>query len=828
MSNNILFTIEVQGTEEQNAKIGELKVSITSLSSEIKKLTQQQIEATKAGSANTAELGKAITQRKQDIANMQEQIKSITQKVQATKYEEGSIMQLRQALAQATKQYDLMGAAERTAAGGKALETSIQDQMKALSALEQKTGRFQRNVGNYASGFNGLSNSINQVTRELPNFAQSATIGFMALSNNLPILADEIKRVVDANRLLQAEGKATTSVIGQIAKGIFNWQSLLITAISLSVIYAKEIANIFSNTKELSDAQKKLNDEMQKTNDIISQNTNKFILLSGQYDTAEEAYQNYIHTLQSGLDEIDKVYKEKLIGIRENSDKEKQIITDWTKEREAFVLKSESEQNSKALSLAQQHLENTEKLKLESIKNDRNRDLKLAEYEKEKSLKQIPKGADTREKDVARNAILEEYRAKVTSINIKYDEIDDKLNEEALAKAKKLKEEHDKLMIDLQRKYEDSKLEVIKNEIIRNQQIELERYDREISDLVEQRRLVGETDLKLRKEYDLLIEQKASEHQKKLDEIALPQMEGKASSTGGKIDLVKGKGTFSKDRSKEFEEEQKNRKLAIDAAINAAKQTVDAISQIKQQAIDRDLKRQLTAIQRASDGEDRILENRLKNGIISEGQYNDAKQKLNQETAAKELAANRKAFEEKKRLDTATAIANGALAVTSILAQYPKFDYGIAAAIAIGAAVATTATQVAVIQAQKFALGGKVDGKSHAQGGVMIEAEGGEGMINKNSMQSQQVMSVIGTPSQIASAINTTGGGISWEAGATLRPNPNLFSNSTSSQSITYAQMDALLRSHAASINDKKVIILESELTKTQNKVKSYEANGRF
>ena len=43
----------------------------------------------------------------------------------------------------------------------------------------------------------------------------------------------------------------------------------------------------------------------------------------------------------------------------------------------------------------------------------------------------------------------------------------------------------------------------------------------------------------------------------------------------------------------------------------------------------------------------------------------------------------------------------------------------------------------------------EVEGVEGADG-----AEGGEGMINKNSMRSTQVMQAIGTPSQIASAIN--------------------------------------------------------------------------
>lgn len=46
---------------------------------------------------------------------------------------------------------------------------------------------------------------------------------------------------------------------------------------------------------------------------------------------------------------------------------------------------------------------------------------------------------------------------------------------------------------------------------------------------------------------------------------------------------------------------------------------------------------------------------------------------------------------------------------------------------------AITAVQVGIIAAQKFAEGGPIYGQSHARGGVPIEAEGGEYMINRRS-----------------------------------------------------------------------------------------------
>jgi hypothetical protein len=58
-------------------------------------------------------------------------------------------------------------------------------------------------------------------------------------------------------------------------------------------------------------------------------------------------------------------------------------------------------------------------------------------------------------------------------------------------------------------------------------------------------------------------------------------------------------------------------------------------------------------------------------------------------------------FGQSKELALAQAAINGAMAITSILAQYPKFDGGFAMAAAIVTAVATTAAQVKQIQKQR-------------------------------------------------------------------------------------------------------------------------------
>lgn len=69
---------------------------------------------------------------------------------------------------------------------------------------------------------------------------------------------------------------------------------------------------------------------------------------------------------------------------------------------------------------------------------------------------------------------------------------------------------------------------------------------------------------------------------------------------------------------------------------------------------------------------------------------------------AESNAVKKKAFDNNKKLQYATAIINGAVAVGSIIAQYPKFDGGIAMAIALIAASAALAFQLAKIKSTEF------------------------------------------------------------------------------------------------------------------------------
>lgn len=141
----------------------------------------------------------------------------------------------------------------------------------SLDKAEQGAGRFQRNVGNYKSGFDGLGNSVNQLTRELPAFAVSAQTGFLAISNNLPIFFDQLQKIKTTNAELLKEGKKTTSALTQLGGAIFSVGSLLSLGVTLLTLYGKELVDW---TTELFKGAKAL-ESITKANDAYNKSVNQ-------------------------------------------------------------------------------------------------------------------------------------------------------------------------------------------------------------------------------------------------------------------------------------------------------------------------------------------------------------------------------------------------------------------------------------------------------------------------------------------------------------------------------------------------------------------------
>nr|DAU31593.1 MAG TPA: tail length tape measure protein [Caudoviricetes sp.] len=184
-----------------------------------------------------------------------------------------------------------MSAAERQSTeSGKALEAETKNIYKQMIVLQEATGNHRLSVGNYARTWNGLGNAMNQVVRELPSMAVSMNTFFLAISNNLPILVDEIQNLKEKNKALIAQGKPAQSVMKTILKSIFSWQTAMIIGITILSSHGKEIINWISHIGDaateagrMSIAMDNINDKLKEADGNFGQNVVKLKELSRKW-----------------------------------------------------------------------------------------------------------------------------------------------------------------------------------------------------------------------------------------------------------------------------------------------------------------------------------------------------------------------------------------------------------------------------------------------------------------------------------------------------------------------------------------------------------------
>lgn len=172
------------------------------------------------------------------------------------------------------------------------LEKRIKTLDTTLKGVDASMGKYQRNVGNYAGSFNPLNNSIAQLGREMPAFANSVQTGFMAISNNLPIFFDAMGNVIAQNKELQAQGKPTKSALTQLAGALFSFQTLLSVGVTLLTLYGKEIVNWVSGLWGASEALDELNKNQKEFNKSKSEGTKASIAERTEVDKNVKVMRN--------------------------------------------------------------------------------------------------------------------------------------------------------------------------------------------------------------------------------------------------------------------------------------------------------------------------------------------------------------------------------------------------------------------------------------------------------------------------------------------------------------------------------------------------------
>ncbi len=153
---------------------------------------------------------------------------------------------------------------------------------------------------------NNLKMQFSQVARELPSLAMGPQMFILAISNNLPMLADAISDVRKQNELLAASGQKGVPVWKQLASSIFSWQTALVAAISLGIVFGKDIANW---VKELINGKKAIDNNKEALENY------KKAMLDSQQAAQEEIVQ--LNLLYQAAVDSSKGMNERISAVKE-------------------------------------------------------------------------------------------------------------------------------------------------------------------------------------------------------------------------------------------------------------------------------------------------------------------------------------------------------------------------------------------------------------------------------------------------------------------------------------------------------------------------------
>jgi len=810
----VFYRIQIDGADDVSNALTKLTLESKELADQKKALNKQLDDLNKAYRENTItqkeydeqskqlaqDISQTNLQLKQNSAELSANQKTLLDSSKATQVAEGSIEQMRLELAKAQKEYIKLSAEERNNAniGGK-LQQQIKAQSDELKDLEKNVGITSRSVGDYGQAVQGV----------LPIMG-----GFGSQIQSVITQLGGIKTAISSLSAVQTASATATNVSSKALK-LFRI-ALISTGIGAIVVALGSLVAYFASTQEGSDkvtrALRPLQAVFSSLFGIIQDvGGTAFQILTGYFQTFTNTFVLGAKVFQSGVlkmriawnnftgDDLEaKALTEELDNVNKEIDEARKNILDGQKQmQDGFakmgdIAKGAGDRISEAFSNGQREAElEIEIEKLEAIENltlGRLQRQRLAQKEisEDASKSQAEREIATKkeleflEEELAFQDNLNKKKLELLSVQQTYNDTNREGNkeyndllaeqEQREAEATEKRIEASKRLYAIRKAQEDkAKKEAEDREKARLQaeqdaikkEIELAQIGREMQSAIEEEtaeeRYLREVELQ-KKIFDLKIEsakkagedtvilekQKALALAKLAREESDRQKEEKAEQDQKDAEEeAKKKEKDDADKLKAEEEEKAERKALNDQVLASAQELSGTLIDTFRNRTEREKQIELDS-----------LNARLEAGTISQEEFEKAREKI-----------ERKAFEQKKKQDTASALINGAVAVTKALAQS-----GLAGLLLAGTIAVQTGAQIATIQKQKFSRGGVAKGKSHANGGIPFtvagqggyEMEGGEAIINKRStaMFRDQL-----------SAINQAGGGVAFSKGGLATPN---------------------------------------------------------
>lgn len=328
---------DILGTRDANIKrmVDEMN-AIRLINAEIKEINKLQEEYSSLSSAQQKRLEQLNNSLLTHKTVLSEVRQTLSNNAKLDNVATTSMEGLSQSLSRMRMAYRNLTEEERKSPFGKELLASINQADAKIKELDATIGNHQRNVGNYGKQWNGLNMAIQQVGRELPSLAYGPKVFFSAISNNLPILADKIKRARTEYDRLKKSGDSAIPVWKQVVSSLFSWQSALTVGITLLTLYGDKAVDWVAGLFGADSAQKRLNESVKEFNSSMKEERYNVQALfeiikktnegtKGRSDAIRqinESYGKYLPYLlseKSSLLEIEQAYKNVNKALMENA-----------------------------------------------------------------------------------------------------------------------------------------------------------------------------------------------------------------------------------------------------------------------------------------------------------------------------------------------------------------------------------------------------------------------------------------------------------------------------------------------------------------------------
>ena len=229
----------------------------------------------------------------------------------------------------AKKVEQLRSVALNTAA---AMESMGDKESDAYKRLEQQLKNVNQELNKYAgqkhkvetamggSGKSRFQNelfSVQQILREMPAFTYSVQTGILALSNNLPILVDDFKRMQAALKATDGAGSGFWQTLGMMAKELVSVTGIITIVTGVLTVFGPQIWNLITGTKELTEAEKELNKELEKTGDSYNKQIAAVIKSIAILNSAKTSVDDKILSLR----ELERITGKDLVSSYDNMTK---------------------------------------------------------------------------------------------------------------------------------------------------------------------------------------------------------------------------------------------------------------------------------------------------------------------------------------------------------------------------------------------------------------------------------------------------------------------------------------------------------------------------